>query len=102
MDLGLKDATATVVGGGRGMGLATARCLADEGARVAVVGRSRDVLEQVAGELTRRGSPDAVGLVADAGDAGQVEKLFTGSGPARWAASKTSPTTSGARPSTTG
>ncbi len=34
MDLGLQDATAVVVGGGRGMGLATARCLADDGARV--------------------------------------------------------------------
>ncbi|MGH3958000.1 MAG: short-chain dehydrogenase, partial [Mycobacterium sp.] len=35
MDLGLTNATAVVVGGGRGMGLATARCLADDGARVA-------------------------------------------------------------------
>ena len=41
MDLGLKDATAVVVGGGRGMGFAAARCLADDGARVAVVGRTR-------------------------------------------------------------
>jgi NAD(P)-dependent dehydrogenase (short-subunit alcohol dehydrogenase family) len=83
MDLGLKDATAAVIGGSRGMGLATARCLADEGARVAVVGRSSDVLERAAAELTRRGSPDAVGLVADAGAAGQVEKLFTELGE-RW------------------
>ncbi|MGB3287160.1 MAG: short-chain dehydrogenase, partial [Mycolicibacter algericus] len=30
MDLGLRDARAVVVGGGRGMGLATARCLADD------------------------------------------------------------------------
>ena len=40
MDLGFADATAVVVGGGRGMGFATARCLADDGARVAVVGRT--------------------------------------------------------------
>ncbi|EUA49945.1 hypothetical protein I552_0873 [Mycobacterium xenopi 3993] len=32
MDLGLKDAAAAVVGGARGMGLATARCLAADGA----------------------------------------------------------------------
>ena len=32
MDLGLTNATAVVVGGGRGMGLAAARCLADDGA----------------------------------------------------------------------
>ncbi len=39
MDLGFTNATA-VVGGGRGMGLAAARCLAEDGARVAIVGRS--------------------------------------------------------------
>jgi 3-oxoacyl-[acyl-carrier protein] reductase len=77
MDLGLKDATAVVVGGGRGMGFATARCFADDGARVAVVGRSRAVLDRAAEELTRRGSPDAIGIVADVGDAEAVEKLFT-------------------------
>lgn len=76
MDLGLRDATAVVVGGGRGMGLAAARCLADDGARVAVVGRTRSVLDEAAADLTRRGSPDAVGLVADATDAGQVQRLF--------------------------
>ncbi len=83
MDLGLKDATAVVVGGGRGMGLATARCLAEDGARVAVVGRSRDALDQAAEELTHCGSPDAVGLVADVGDTGQVDKLFADVGE-RW------------------
>ncbi|MDT5409747.1 MAG: 3-oxoacyl-[acyl-carrier protein] reductase [Mycobacterium sp.] len=37
MDLGLTNATAIVVGGGRGMGLASARCLADDGARIAII-----------------------------------------------------------------
>src|ERR1700736_2403649 len=37
MDLGFQDAAAVVVGGGRGMGFATARCLATDGARVADV-----------------------------------------------------------------
>jgi 3-oxoacyl-[acyl-carrier protein] reductase len=76
MDLGLKDATAVVVGGGRGMGLAAARCLADDGARVAVVGRTKDVLDRAAKDLTERGSPDAVGLVADTTDAGQAQGVF--------------------------
>lgn len=58
------------------MGLATARCLADDGARVAVVGRSRDALDSAATELTGRGSPDALGLIADVGDAGAVDKVF--------------------------
>ena len=33
MDLGLANAATVVVGGSRGMGLAAARCLTDEGAR---------------------------------------------------------------------
>ncbi|ORV82217.1 short-chain dehydrogenase [Mycobacterium interjectum] len=83
MDLGLANATAVVVGGSRGMGLATARCLADEGARVAVVGRSRDALDSAAADLTERGSADAVGLVADIGDAAAVDEVFADLA-ARW------------------
>ncbi|HEX7429942.1 MAG TPA: SDR family oxidoreductase [Mycobacterium sp.] len=76
MDLGLKDATAVVVGGGRGMGFAAARCLADDGARVAVVGRTEAVLDRAAGDLAGRGSPDAVGLVTDITDADAVQAMF--------------------------
>src|ERR1700730_470304 len=83
MDLGLANATAVVVGGTRGMGLATARCLADEGARVAVVGRSRDALDSAVTDLSGRGSPDALALVADIGDAGAVDKVFADLGE-RW------------------
>ena len=75
MDLGLKDATAVVVGGGRGMGLAAARCLADDGARVAVVGRTRAVLDSATADLSQRGSPDAVAFEADAEDEHRVQDL---------------------------
>jgi 3-oxoacyl-[acyl-carrier protein] reductase len=83
MDLGLANAAAVVVGGSRGMGLATARCLAEEGARLAVVGRTRASLDSVVTDLAGRGSPDAVGLVADIGDAGEVDKVFAELGQ-RW------------------
>ena len=76
MDLGLANAAAVVVGGSRGMGLATARCLADDGARVAVVGRSRDALDSAVTDLAGRGSSDSLGLVADIGDAGAIDKVF--------------------------
>jgi 3-oxoacyl-[acyl-carrier protein] reductase len=76
MDLGLKDASAVVVGGGRGMGLAAARCLAEDGARVALVGRTESVLDKAAKELTDRGSPDALGLAADTTDADAVQRAF--------------------------
>lgn len=83
MDLGLAGAAAVVVGGGRGMGLATARCLADDGARVAVVARSAADLDRAADDLTLRGSPDALGLVADICDEKQITDVFAGLG-ARW------------------
>lgn len=83
MDLGLANAAAVVVGGGGGMGLATARCLAEDGARVAVVGRTRASLDTAVTDLTGRGSPDAVGLVADIGDAEAVEAVFAELGQ-RW------------------
>jgi NAD(P)-dependent dehydrogenase (short-subunit alcohol dehydrogenase family) len=76
MDLGLEDAAAVVVGGGRGMGFAAARCLAEDGARVAVGGRTKEVLDRAATELTASGSPDALALVADVGDAEQVQRVF--------------------------
>lgn len=83
MDLGLQDASAVVVGGGRGMGLATARCLADDGARVAVVARSAADLDRATEDLARRGSPDAIGLVADVCDEQRVGEVFAELG-RRW------------------
>ena len=83
MDLGFANATAVVVGGGRGMGLATARCLAEDGARIAIVGRSPEVLDEAAAELTRCGSPEAVAVVADVGDAARVDEVFAELGQ-RW------------------
>jgi len=83
VDLGFTDATAVIVGGGRGMGLATARCLAADGARVAVVGRRAEVLEAAAAELRQCGSPEAVAVVADISDADQVERAFSDIGQ-RW------------------
>jgi NAD(P)-dependent dehydrogenase (short-subunit alcohol dehydrogenase family) len=83
MDLGLTNATAVVVGGGRGMGLAAARCLADDGARVALVARSRADLDRARKDLTNRGSPDAVGVVADIRDDHQVNGVFAELGD-RW------------------
>ncbi|TLG05288.1 SDR family oxidoreductase [Nocardia cyriacigeorgica] len=76
MDLGLCGASVAVVGGSRGMGLAAARCFAEEGARVAVVGRSGADLDLACADLAERGSRDAVGMVADATDAVQVDAVF--------------------------
>src|SRR6185437_12777643 len=83
MDLGLANATAVVVGGSSGMGFAAARCLAEEGARVALVGRSKTKLDSAVKDLTARGGADALGLVADIRDAEQVDEVFADVGE-RW------------------
>jgi NAD(P)-dependent dehydrogenase (short-subunit alcohol dehydrogenase family) len=76
VDLGLKDASAVAVGGSRRMGRAAAQCFADDGARVAVIARSAADLDRTVEDLIRRGSPDAVGLVADAADEQQIAAAF--------------------------
>ena len=51
------ERVAIVTGASRGIGLAIARQIVDEGGRVTITGRSRDALEQAAEEL---GGPDRV------------------------------------------
>jgi 3-oxoacyl-[acyl-carrier protein] reductase len=65
MDLGLTGATAVVSGGSKGMGRATAECLAREGARVAVLARTQRVLDETMGELERLGAPETMAISAD-------------------------------------
>jgi NAD(P)-dependent dehydrogenase (short-subunit alcohol dehydrogenase family) len=72
MDLGLTNAAS--VGGGRGMRLAAARCLADDGAQVAVISRSRADLDRATEDLTAHGSPEAVALFAELGDRWHSER----------------------------
>jgi 3-oxoacyl-[acyl-carrier protein] reductase len=54
MDLGLSGRAAIVTGATRGIGLATARALLDEGASVVLAGRDAETLETVADELGDR------------------------------------------------
>ncbi|MFI5766967.1 SDR family oxidoreductase [Streptomyces sp. NPDC051658] len=71
MDLGLKDRVYIVTGATRGLGNATARVLADDGARVIVTGRDKKRAEAAAAEL----GPDAVGLAADNADPASAQRL---------------------------
>lgn len=65
MNLGLEGRTALVTGATRGIGLAIARALAAEGARVAVAARSEADVRQIAGELG--GVPAAADLTTEEG-----------------------------------
>src|SRR5690242_4838323 len=60
MELGLRDRVCVVTGSTGGIGLATARLLAAEGARVVLCGRSEERVERA-----RREARAALGLVCD-------------------------------------
>ena len=65
----VQDKVALITGGNAGIGLATARLLVAEGAKVAITGRNRETLDAAARELG-----DAVlALQADAADAAAME-----------------------------
>lgn len=76
MDLGLAGASAVVTGGTKGMGWASAYCLAQEGARVAVLARGQEALDQATQALGRAGSPEPVGLRADVTNVDEIEAAF--------------------------
>jgi 3-oxoacyl-[acyl-carrier protein] reductase len=72
MDLGLAERAYIVTGGTRGLGLATARVLIDEGAYVMVTGRDQERAAAAAEEL---GRDNVVGLAADNHDRGAAERI---------------------------
>lgn len=66
MDLGISGKTALVAASTGGLGLAVARALAAEGARVAITGRRRERAGEIAAELRAAGL-SAVAIEADLG-----------------------------------
>ena len=66
----LKGKVAIVTGASSGIGLATARLLARHGVKVALVSRSKEKLEKLAGEL-----PGSLAVPADMTDIPQVKRM---------------------------
>ncbi len=71
MDLGLDGRVALVMGASRGIGRGIAAALAREGARVAIVSRSLERLEEAAAEIGEGAAP----FVADAADTERLAAL---------------------------
>ncbi|WP_434588377.1 SDR family oxidoreductase [Streptomyces sp. A5-4] len=71
MDLGLKDRVYVVTGATRGLGLASARELTADGAKVVLTGRDEKTVAEAAAEL----GPNAVGVAADNADPAGAQRL---------------------------
>ncbi len=71
MKLGLENRVALVMGASRGIGRAIAAALAREGAKVAIVSRSAEKLEEAAAEL----GPAATAFTADTSDLDRLAAL---------------------------
>ncbi|MDQ6909154.1 MAG: SDR family NAD(P)-dependent oxidoreductase, partial [Chloroflexota bacterium] len=70
----LSGQVAIVTGASSGIGRATAYALADEGAKVALVARSADVINAMAAEIVSKGGT-AIAYAADVADAAAVERF---------------------------
>ncbi|MEV4596956.1 SDR family oxidoreductase [Amycolatopsis sp. NPDC049253] len=68
----LQGKTAVVTGGTSGIGLATARLFAAEGARVFVTGRRKDVLDAAVAEI----GGDVTGVQVDSSDLADLDRLY--------------------------
>ncbi|WP_342642662.1 SDR family NAD(P)-dependent oxidoreductase [Rhodoligotrophos ferricapiens] len=74
MDLGLKDKIAIVTGATSGIGLAIARRLIEEGARVVICGREQSKLDQALRELSALG--DVTGTLAHVDEPADVARII--------------------------
>ena len=77
MELQLEGRAALVTGASSGIGRAIALELGRERARLAITGRRRENLEEVAGQVAAMGAPKPVVIVHDALDEGYVDALVS-------------------------
>lgn len=71
----LNHETALITGGGTGLGLGIARCLAAAGARVVLAGRREDVLREAAASLGDKASYVTLDVTDTAAAPGAIERL---------------------------
>jgi 3-oxoacyl-[acyl-carrier protein] reductase len=75
MDLGLSGLRALVTGASRGLGYATALCLAQDGVRVALNSRSLQGIDEAAGRLATESGAQVVGIAGDISETGVAQQV---------------------------
>lgn len=73
-----QDKVAIVTGGDSGIGLAVAKRLASEGARLVLVGTNEDHLNNAIPEVKAAGAPDVWGSICNVSEEAQVEATVSG------------------------
>ena len=76
MDLQLKDKVAVVMAASRGLGAATARVFAEEGARVVISARDAEALHETAKAIAHATGARVLPVVADSSKAADVQRLL--------------------------
>ena len=66
----LNDKVAVVIGGNSGIGLASAKLFAENGACVAIMARSQEKLDKAIGEIGNR----AIGIIGDVTDLESIKR----------------------------
>ena len=75
MDLNLEGRTALVSGASAGIGTGVARVLAQEGVRVAITARRRDLLEHLAAQIAGTGAETPIVVSGDVTDADDAKRI---------------------------
>ncbi len=70
----LENKVAVVTGGNSGMGLATAKLFAEQGAKVAITGRNRQTINEAVALIGH----NAIGFAADVSDIKNIDKVYEG------------------------
>jgi len=76
MDLGLKNKVALVAGGSMGLGLAVAKTLSKEGARVAICALDDPYLVQAKEEIIRETGGEVIAVPADVTNAEEAKNFI--------------------------